>query len=260
MEQAEVDRPRVVVSVSTSVDGRVALRRDSLLMDEGASAVWQAMCPPSAKSLEDARTAQMESLYHPQAILEGSGSLVHDSAGPLTGLPAELEEPAEVLYTDFLPKEVVERPEHEKWFAVVDGRGRVRWSMKSVGGTDVLVLVAHATPVEYLAYLRRERIAYLVAGQDRVDLGAALRRMRERLGVTCVVSTAGGGLNGALLRAGLIDEIQLLIMPAAIGGLGTPALFDGPELADGEAPARLRLLSSRVEGDGLVWLRYEVVR
>jgi 2,5-diamino-6-(ribosylamino)-4(3H)-pyrimidinone 5'-phosphate reductase len=253
-------RPRVVVSVTTSVDGRVALRRDRLLMDEDASQMWRSLCPPSAQTLEVARTAQTESRYHPQAILEGSGSLVHDSAGPLTGLPTEFDEPAAELYTDFLPNEVVERPGHDKWFAVVDGRGRVRWAMKSVDGTDVLVLVARATPLPYLAYLRRERIAYLVVGQERVDLSAALQRMRERLGVTCVVSAAGGGLNGALLRAGLVDEIQLLVLPAAIGGFGTPSLFDGPELADGEVPARLRLVSSRVEGDGVLWLSYEVLR
>ncbi len=75
-----------------------------------------------------------------------------------------------------------------------------------------------------------------------------------------VVSTAGGGLNGALLRAGLVDEIQLIVLPAAIGGEGTPSLFDGPALADGESPTRLRLLSSHAETDGTLWLRYEVVR
>jgi riboflavin biosynthesis pyrimidine reductase len=121
------------------------------------------------------------------------------------------------------------------------------------------MLVAGATPPEYLAYLRRERIPYLVAGQERVDLAGALGRMRDRLGVTCVVSLAGGGLNGALLRAGLIDEIQLLVLPAAIGGRGTPALFDGPELGAGETPTRLRLISCQAQSDGLVSLHYEVL-
>jgi 2,5-diamino-6-(ribosylamino)-4(3H)-pyrimidinone 5'-phosphate reductase len=143
---------------------------------------------------------------------------------------------------------------------VVDSRGRVEWHTKGGGGFDVLVLVARATPPEYLAYLREERISYLVAGEERVELAVALRQMHDRLGVTCVVSTAGGGLNGALLRAGLVDEIQLLVRPAAIGGLGTPTLFDGPELADGDSPTRLRLLFAHAETDGMLWLRYEVIR
>jgi riboflavin biosynthesis pyrimidine reductase len=84
--------------------------------------------------------------------------------------------------------------------------------------------------------------------------------MQVRLGVSCVLSTAGGGLNGALLREGLVDEIQLLVLPAVIGGLGTPTVFDGTVLGDHELPTRLRLLSAQTEPDGMLWLRYEVIR
>jgi 2,5-diamino-6-(ribosylamino)-4(3H)-pyrimidinone 5'-phosphate reductase len=249
-------RPRVVVSVEASADGRLTLRRDCLLLHEEPARVWKSLWPASSQALREASAPQ--SLYQPRAILEGSGSLVEGSAGPLADL-AESDEPSEVLYADFLPAEVLDEPGDRKWFTVVDSRGRVRWHTKSEGGLDLLVLVARATPAAYLGYLRREHIPYLVAGDDRVDLAAALRRMRDRLGVRCVVSTAGGGLNGALLRAGLVDEISLLVCPAAIGGTTTPSVFDGPELADGEAPTRLRLLSTQVESGGVVWLRYEVL-
>jgi 2,5-diamino-6-(ribosylamino)-4(3H)-pyrimidinone 5'-phosphate reductase len=255
----ERGRPRIVVSVTASVDGRVTLRRDRLLMDEETSQIWRSLLPSSASAVEQARASELESRYQPRAVLEGSGSLVSDDAGPLAGLPAEFDEPIEVLRTDFLPAEVVDRPGHEKWFTVVDSRGRVRWTTKQNDEFDVLVLVAHATPADYLAYLRRERIAYLVAGQERVDLAQALERMREVLGVTCVVSEGGGGLNGALLRAGLVDEIQLLVLPAVVGGRETPSIFDGSELLAGETPTRLRLLSAKAEEDGMLWLRYEVV-
>jgi 2,5-diamino-6-(ribosylamino)-4(3H)-pyrimidinone 5'-phosphate reductase len=253
-------RPRLLVCVGASVDGRVTLSRDRLLMDEDASRLWRSLEPPSATALEAARSAQIAELYQPQAVLEGSGSLVRDSDGPLTGLSVELDEPESVLYSDFLPVEVVEGDEHQTWFTVVDSRGRVRWHTKGGGGFDVLVLVARATPPEYLAYLRQERICYLVVGEQRVDLTAALRRMQDRLGVTCVVSKAGGGLNGALLRADLVDEVHLLVYPALVGGSGTPTMFDGPELGHDEVPTRLRLLSTRVEADGMLWLRYEVLR
>ena len=252
-------RPRVVVSVSATVDGRVTLRRDRLLMDAETARVWQSLLPPSASAVEAARASQLESLYQPRAVLEGSGTFVTDDAGPLAGLPADFAEPIDVLRSDFLPAEVVERPGHAKWFAVVDSRGRVRWSMKGNDEFDLVVLVARATPAAYLAYLRRERIAYLVAGQERVDLAEALLRLRETLGVTCVVSAAGGRLNGALLRAGLVDEIQVLMLPAIVGGRDTPSIFDGPGLLEGETPAKLRLLSAQAEPDGLLWLRYEVL-
>ncbi len=252
-------RPRVVVSVTGSVDGRVALRRDEPLMGEAASQMWRGMLPASAVRVEEVRTAELAERWSPQAVLEGSGSLVADSAQPIEHLD-EYAETLEELQSDFLPVEVVGRPGREKWFTVVDSRGRIAWDIKSQGEYDVLVLVSRATPAAHLAYLRRERIAYLVTGDDQVDLEAALRKLYDVLGVTCVLSTAGGGLNGALLRADLVDELHLVISPAIIGGLGTPTTFDGPELPAGQVPTQLRLLSTRTEADGLIWLGYEVVR
>lgn len=245
--------PRVVVSMTASVDGRIALRRDDLLITESAAREWAALQPPGFAAADAARVADIEARHGPGAELAGSGSLVVDAAGPLGGLPA-CDDPA--VHDDFINPAVASRAGHEKWFAVVDGRGRVRWTMTSSGGSDLLVLACRATPAAYLAYLRREGICYLVAGEARVDLAAALRRMRELFGVTCVVSTGGGGLNGALLRAGLVDEVQILVLPAVVGGLGTPSLFDGAALGAGESATALRLLSATAREDGTVWLRY----
>ena len=247
----------MVVSSTMSADGRLTLSRHQILLHDEPNRVWRSLQPPSAQSVEDARTALLDRLYRPQVVLEGSGSFVTDDAESLSGLPAI--DTAEDLYADFLPDEVLQDPDNDKWLAVVDGRGRVRWSIKRSGGYRLLILVATATPAAYLAFLRHERIPYLVVGKERVNLATALTHMADKLGVTCVVSTAGGGLNGALLREGLIDELQVIMLPALVGGRDTPALFDGPELADGQLPTRLRLLSIQTETDGLIWMRYEVV-
>jgi riboflavin biosynthesis pyrimidine reductase len=74
------------------------------------------------------------------------------------------------------------------------------------------------------------------------------------------VSEAGGGLNGALLRAGLVDELHLVLLPTLIGGHATPATFDGPPLAAEDLPTPLRLLDSHVSADDTVWLHYQVDR
>jgi riboflavin biosynthesis pyrimidine reductase len=232
----------------------VTVGRDRLLLSDEAGQLWRSLWPAGFATANDARTTLLEELYAPTAILEGSGTFVTADTGPL-----ELPE-ATSSYDDFLPDEVVNHPAHRKWFTVVDGRGRVRWTEKGGVGIDLLVLTSRATPTAYLAYLRRENIPYLVAGEKHVDLELALRRMRERLDVTCVVSEAGGGLNGALLRADLVDELHLILFPAAIGGAGVPTVFDGPELKPGALPTRLRLVSSSTTADGVVSLRYGVDR
>jgi riboflavin biosynthesis pyrimidine reductase len=87
-----------------------------------------------------------------------------------------------------------------------------------------------------------------------------MEKLASQLNITCVLSTAGGKLNGALLRAGLVDEINVEFFPAVIGGSDTPSLFDSPELKPDELPTQLKLISAQVQADGHVWLRYEVVR
>lgn len=200
------DRPRVVVSMTASVDGRVALNRTSRLLDADAGRVWRSLHPAGADELIEARRAEIERRYSPEAVLEGSGSLVADTDGPLTGLPAPTQGEAD-LYDDFLPA-----TGHTRWFVVVDGRGRVGWTYKGDETTRLLVLASRATPTAYLAWLRRDEIPYLVAGGGPVDLDLALRRLSARLGVSCVVSEGGGGLNGTLLRAGLVDELHLVLL------------------------------------------------
>jgi dihydrofolate reductase len=62
------------------------------------------------------------------------------------------------------------------------------------------------------------------------------------------LSVGGAELAGQLLRAGLVDEIQLLVAPAVVGG-GKRALPDGVH-------AKLELVDERRFGSGMVFLRY----
>jgi dihydrofolate reductase len=76
-----------------------------------------------------------------------------------------------------------------------------------------------------------------------------LRRLKETAGHDLLV--AGPELAGQALKAGLVEEIQLLLAPAIVGG-GTRALPDDVRLD-------LELLEERRFGNGTVHLRYRVV-
>ena len=243
------ERPRVVAHNVASVDGRLAISPGVLLMFDER---W----PTYAGSTY----ADIMSRHHPQVILEGSGSLVVEGQVPEPLPPAG--EGADVLLADYLPPGVLARAT-KGWLAVVDSRGRIRWLYKEYpdeewAGWHVLVLVSRSTPLAYLAYLRREEIPYLVVGDERVDLRRAMSTLAESLGARTVVSSAGARLNGAMLRAGLLDEIEVEVVPIAIGGTTTPALFTTSDLAPDDAPTPLSLLAATGLGEGRVLLRYAV--
>jgi riboflavin biosynthesis pyrimidine reductase len=95
----------------------------------------------------------------------------------------------------------------------------------------------------------------LVAGEDRVDLGAAVAGLADR-GLTRVLCEGGPTLFGALLAAGLVDELCLTVSPL-LTGPGTGRIVAG-QLLDG-APVPLDLVHV-LEEDGALLHRYALPR
>ena len=247
-----MDRPRVVTFNLVSVDGRLTLGPGVNLMTGDER--WT----PFVEDIGDPYLWARK-VHDPQVLLEGSGSFLSPEHAEIWDVEPE---PAP-QGAHFLPRSVVEAP-RRRWFAVVDGQGGVdlafnEWPDPDWAGWHALVLTSLAATDDHLALLRGRGIPYLVVGEHHVALRAALALLAERLRVRTVVCTGGGRLGGALLRQHLVDEIDLEILPLAVGGRGTPALFDAAPLAADEWPTRLDLLSSETLDDGRVRLRWAVV-
>src|SRR5689334_12652437 len=96
--QDGITRPRVIVSVTATADGRVTLSRTERLLDESPNVRWRSAWPPDTEDLLAQRAAAIEQRHHPTVVLEGSGTFVADNAGPLH-LP-DASEPAAALRAD----------------------------------------------------------------------------------------------------------------------------------------------------------------
>ncbi|WP_443743749.1 dihydrofolate reductase family protein, partial [Sutterella sp.] len=87
-----------------------------------------------------------------------------------------------------------------------------------------------------------------------------ITEIEKRFGVKTLLLEGGGIINGAFLKAGLIDEISMIVFPALDALYGSPSVF-GYLGAEDERPAenvRLCLLENETLEGGAVWLHYAV--
>ena len=147
--------------------------------------------------------------------------------------------------------------EHDSFAFAVDTHGRLAWETNDIDGDHVVAILSERVSDDYLAFLRERGVSYLLAGAPEVDLPLALEKIASRFGVKTLMLEGGGKINGGMLRAGLIDEVSVLVTPVVDGREGTPALFD---VAKDAKPQRLELEGVEKRADGVLWLRYRVRR
>ena len=157
----------------------------------------------------------------------------------------------------------------ENWFArrdakaygvALDFHGKIGWGRSDIGGDPIVAVLSSKVSDAHLAGLRREGVSYIFAGETELDLGLVLEILNRELGVKRLLLEGGGGANGAFLRAGLVDELSLVLCPAVDGAKGAPSVFDsGEPLTGPTAPVEaMTLESSTVIDGGALWLRYRL--
>ena len=140
-------------------------------------------------------------------------------------------------------------------FAVAfDPQGKLAWESNEISGDHVIAVVTQQVSDEYLQFLRSRDVSYIIAGDTEIDFDTALERLASSYAVETLMLEGGGRINGAMLRADLIDELSILIAPVADGRIGLPTLFDIDE--DEAQPVRLQLKSIEQRPDDVLWIRY----
>lgn len=145
---------------------------------------------------------------------------------------------------------------------VIDPKGKLHYSGDTASGGHIVAVLSEKVSDAYLESLRAAGVSYLFAGADGDDLALAMDILGRDFGVTTILLEGGGTINGAFLKAGLIDQISLLVFPGIDGLAGAPGIFDYAGGKD-ERPAAgraLRHLSTETLDGGTVWLRYRVER
>ena len=232
MTRRKLERPYVVCHMLSSVDGRI----DGGFYAEAGNAVHE--------------YGALRATFRCEATLYGTTTALEFAHGEAGALPA----PGQLLpYTDYVaPSRLPD------YLVAIDARGRIGWT----GGTFerpgrpkshiIEALTEQAAP-EYPEYLRARGISYVFCGEARIDFALLLHKLKELFGIERILLAGGGLINGAMLDAGLIDELSVVVAPAVDGGKGA-TLFDGTSSAAG-----LSLTECRQLDGGGIWLRYSVL-
>ena len=138
-----------------------------------------------------------------------------------------------------------------------DPHGRLGWKSNRIIDVDedpgydkaqLIEVLTHDVDLRYLTYLQSMEIPYIFAGDTKIDMEEALFKLRSYFGIKTLLLEGGSILNGAFQRAGVIDELSLVVDPV-IGG-------EGKHLCMDSKVEEYRLVDLK-NHDGILWLNYK---
>ena len=210
-------RPWLRLKLAASLDGKTALLNGASQWLTGAAA------------RQDGHRWRARAC----AILTGIGTVRDDdpqlNVRDVAGVPGEVRQPLRI---------------------VVDSRLELSPDARVLRGGGTLVVAAVADAARNAALTQRGAEILLLPGPDgRVDLAALLAELARR-GVNEVHAEAGFVLSGALLHAGLVDELLLYLAPCLVGDAAR-GMFALPQLASLADRKPLLIRDLRVIGQDL---------
>ena len=232
------ERPRVFLNMACTADGRATLGgRSGPIGNRADKELFLALRTAVDAVLVGAGTVRAER-YH---------RLVRDEAQRLLRRERGLaEEPLACIASASLalPPDIPLLADPAARIAILTSSPRGELPGSAAPGA----LAGRAAPIEYIRAVR----------DGTLDLPAALAELHARWGVRTVLCEGGPHLNGALLAAGVVDELFLTLAPKLGGGAegASPRIVDGPEL---DPPMELELRDA-LESESNLLLRYSVAR
>jgi 2,5-diamino-6-(ribosylamino)-4(3H)-pyrimidinone 5'-phosphate reductase len=114
--------------------------------------------------------------------------------------------------------------------------------------SPIIILTTRRAPARQLEALRAVADEVKICGEREIDFHQALCWLRTKWNVRRLLCEGGGEVNGALFRAGLVDELHLTICPRIFGGRAAPTIADGQGVSSLRQAIPLELKSAKRHG------------
>lgn len=139
---------------------------------------------------------------------------------------------------------------------IVDTKGKLLWPDASDMDKPYLIITSELVTKEYLEYLDRQNISWIVCGKHQIDLIRASEILAAEFGVERMGIVGGPAINTAFLDAGLLDEISILIGAGIDARHEMPSVFDGFDMK--HPLVHLKLKDVKKFDSDAIWIRYYV--
>jgi len=232
-------KPKIICHMMSSVDGRLIADRWS----KPFNGIEQDRLYDPYYEIEDE--------LGPRAWMIGNNTIQIDSEIGI--FEYDKYDPAKEFKT------FVGKRETKNTCVIFDSKGKIVYPDDNINGDNVIAVLGETVSEKYLSHLREKGISYIFAGEDGYDLNKAVDTLNTEFGYDQLLLDGGGVLNGKFLKAGLLDELSLLIYPGIDGLSGMPSIFEYKG-KDEEFPAQgqaLELMSVKEIKYGIVWMRYK---
>ncbi len=234
-----MDRPYIICRILSALDGRIA---------------GPFMGTPAA-SAAGGEYARVRDEYQADAWLYGQTTTREFLGGRKPDLPTD---GVPVPDGDFAAK-----TDAPLYYVSIDTEGEMGWTsgtFQKPGRPDahVIEVLTQRTPAAYKAYLRSRGVSYILAGEETLDCRLAAEKLHRLFGIQKVLICGGGRVNWSFLQQGVVDELSLLLAPAADGEPGTATVFERMAALPESGPVTFQLQGVQTMKDSVARLVYTV--
>lgn len=138
-----------------------------------------------------------------------------------------------------------------------DPKGKLGWKSNKIIDEDpgynnaqIIEVLTAQVDGRYLGYLRAMEIPYIFAGETKIDVEIALEKLKNLMGISSLLLEGGSIVNGYFERAGVIDELSLVVAPIVADAEDKP-LFMASSISDFE------LKEIKQYANSVIWLNYK---
>lgn len=227
-----MERPYTICHILSALDGKIT----------GAF-----MGTKTAQTVSE-EYARIRSEYQADAWLYGTVTTKEFTQGR----KPELDSVTEVPDGDFVAEN-----DAALYYVSVDIQGEIGWEsgiFRKAGRPDahVIEVLTERTAPAYRAYLRKRGVSYILAGSEMLDSKIVAEKLYRLFGIGTLLICGGGTINWTFLQQGAVDELSLLLAPAADGNPDSVTVFEKSAMLPPSDPAVFQLKNiERLKGDGI---------